>query len=308
MAGLIERLAGGVVEQRLGDAGSLELLREISIQFFARQPFQVILHGNALAQRLMHLQLERAAQQRLTHQQQRQIVRGVHVEVQQQGKLLQRRVAQQLGLVADEQGVLFLALIQAHDSLRDLARQVAAIVRRLQIQFQRHLAEQIERRARRPVQIHHLEQIGIQTGGEAARRGALARTDFAGDQPRAAMLYQKLEPRLDLIPGLGSKQLFAIRVVAERCFLEAEEGFYHGTSSSSLSGLISGLLWWTNSTKLMPVGWGAGGDAGWGEGNWPLTTASSGRAEACSLPSHQTSTGPPSWTGSKRTSTMRPAR
>ena len=54
-AGLIERLAGRVVEQRLRDAGGLELMRQIRIQFLARKPFQVILHGDALAQSLVHL-------------------------------------------------------------------------------------------------------------------------------------------------------------------------------------------------------------------------------------------------------------
>src|SRR5919109_1519867 len=212
-------------------------------------------------------------------------------------------MAQKLSFIADENGMLFLTLIQTHNGLRDLARQIAAIVRRLQIEFQRHLAEQIEGRARRPVQIHHFEQIGIQRGGEAARRGALARTDFAGEQPRAVMLHQKLEPRLDLIPRLRSKQLFGVGAVGERRFLEAEEGFYHGTSSSSSSCFFACTI----STKLMPVGSGVGGATGLAEGNWPLTTASSGRAAAWSFPSYQTSTAPPS-TGSKRTSTVWLAR
>src|SRR6266404_1091343 len=197
--------------------------------------------------------------------------------------------------------MLLLALIQAHDGLRDLARQIAAIVRRLQIQLQRHLAEQIQRRAGRPVQIHHFEQIRIQGGGEAARGGGLARTDFTGQQPHAVMIHQKLEPRLDLGPRLRSKQLLGVRTVGERRFLEAKESFYHGTSSSSF------LFSFTNSTKLMPVDSGAGAGTGLAEGNWPFTTASSRRAAAASLPSNQTSTAPPS-TGSKRTSTVWPAR
>jgi hypothetical protein len=50
-------------------------------------------------------------------QHQRQVTRGIHIEVQQQWKLFERRMAQKLGLGADENGVLFLALIEAHDSL-----------------------------------------------------------------------------------------------------------------------------------------------------------------------------------------------
>ena len=47
---------------------------EIGIQFLARQSFQVVLHGNALAQGFVHLQGQSAAQQRFAHQQQGQIV------------------------------------------------------------------------------------------------------------------------------------------------------------------------------------------------------------------------------------------
>jgi hypothetical protein len=50
-------------------------------------------------------------------------------------------MAQQLGLIADENGVLFFALVEVHDGLGDLAHQIAAVVRRLQIQFQGDLAE-----------------------------------------------------------------------------------------------------------------------------------------------------------------------
>src|SRR5262249_38416543 len=65
LGGLIESLTGGVIEQGLRDAGRLELMRPIGIQFLARKPLQVILHGDALAQCLVHLQRERTAQQRL---------------------------------------------------------------------------------------------------------------------------------------------------------------------------------------------------------------------------------------------------
>ena len=146
--GLIEGLAGGVVKQRLGDAGGFELMREVGVEFLARETFQVILHGDALAQGFVHLQREGAAQQGLADQQQSQVVGGIHVEVEQQRDLFQGGMAQQLGFVADENGVLLLALVETHDGFGDLAHQVAAIVCRLQIQFQGQLAEQIQSRAR----------------------------------------------------------------------------------------------------------------------------------------------------------------
>jgi len=66
---------------------------QIGIELLTRQALQVILHGDALAQWLVHLQREGAAQQRLANQLQRQIAGGIHVEVQQQRKLFQRRMA-----------------------------------------------------------------------------------------------------------------------------------------------------------------------------------------------------------------------
>ena len=141
-------------------------------------------------------------------------------------------MAQQLGLVADENGMLLLALVETHDGVGDLAHQVAAVVRRFQIQFQGQLAEQIQSRSGGPVQIEDLIEIGIEAGGEGAGGGGLAGADFAGQQAGAVMIDQKLEPRLDLIPGLGSKQLLGIGAVAERRFLETEEGFHHGATPS----------------------------------------------------------------------------
>src|SRR5438445_3190020 len=135
--GLIKSLSRGVIKQRLGHAGGLELLCEISVEFFARKPFEVILHGDALTQWFMQLQREGAAQQRLAHQQQGQIAAGIHVEVQQQGKLFERGMAQQLGFVADENGMLLLTLIEAHDGLGDLAHQIAAVVRRFEFRPQK---------------------------------------------------------------------------------------------------------------------------------------------------------------------------
>ena len=89
--GLIQSLPRGVVKQRLGNAGGLELMRQIGVEFLAREPFQVILHGDALAQRFVHLQRERAAQQRLADQQQRQVAGGIHIEVQQQREAVPAR-------------------------------------------------------------------------------------------------------------------------------------------------------------------------------------------------------------------------
>ena len=70
----------------------------------------------------------------------------------------------------------------------DLAHQVAAEVRRLQIQFQGDLAQQVQRRAGGEVHIEDLIEVGIERGGEDARGGGLAGADFAGEQARAVML------------------------------------------------------------------------------------------------------------------------
>src|SRR5712692_5609093 len=180
---------------------------------------------------------------------------------------------QQLGFVADENRVLLLALVEAHDGFGDLAYQVAPIVRRDQVQFQSELPQQVERRSAGPVQVQDLIEIRIEASGEGARRGGFAGAHFAGEQTGAVMIDQELEPRLHLGPGLRSKQLLGIGAVAEGRFLEAEESLYHGTDSSSSS------FWpWSSSTKLMPVGWGAAGGTGFGEGIWPLTTGSTSRA------------------------------
>ena len=83
------------------------------------------------------------------------------------------------------------------------------------------------------MQVQDLIEIGIEAGGEGARRGGLAGAHFAGEQAGAVMIDQKLEPRLHLGPGLRSKQLLGVGVVAEGRFLEAEESLYHGADSSS---------------------------------------------------------------------------
>ena len=205
-------------------------------------------------ERFVHLQRKRAPQQRLADQQQSEVARGIHVEVQQQRQLFQGGMRQQLGFVADENGMLLFALVETHDGIGDLAHQVAAEVRRLQVQFQGDLAQQVQRRAGGEVQVEDLVEVGIERGGEDARGGGLAGAHFAGEQADAVMLRQKLEPRLDLIPGLGGEQLFGVGAVGEGRFLEAEEGFPHGYFSSVSQG-----------------------------GNSPLTTASTSRATAFRL-------------------------
>src|ERR1035438_2780601 len=126
---------------------------------------------------------------------------------------------------------VLLTLVETHDGVGDLAHQVAAVVRRLQVQFQGQLTEQIQSRPGAPVQIEDFIQVGIESGGEAAGGGTLAGADFDGEQTGAVMLDQELEPRLDLGPGLRSEQLLGIGVVAERRFLETEESFHHGDYS-----------------------------------------------------------------------------
>ncbi len=48
---------------------------------------------------------------------------------------------QQVGFIADQNRMLLLALVQAHDGAGNLAHQVAAEVRRFQVQFQCDLAQ-----------------------------------------------------------------------------------------------------------------------------------------------------------------------
>src|SRR6266478_1269297 len=126
--------------------------------------------------------------------------------------------------------MLLLALIEAHDGTGDLAHQIAAVVGRIQIQFQRQLAEQIQRRSRGPVQIEDLIQVGIERGAEGTSGSGFARADFAGEQAGA-------EGRL----------------------FETEESFQHDRYSSSFP---SSFFCLSSSTKLMPVGSGSGEAAG----------------------------------------------
>ena len=51
---------------------------------------------------------------------------------------------QQVGFIADQNGMLFFALVQTHDGIGNLAHQVAAEVGRLQVQFQGDLAQQLK--------------------------------------------------------------------------------------------------------------------------------------------------------------------
>ena len=129
------------------------------------------------------------------------------------------------------------------------------------------------------MQIQDLIEIGIESGGEGAGGGGLAGADFAGEQTGAVMIDQKLEPRLDLSPGLRSEQLLGIGAVAEGSFLETEESFHHGDYSFS-----SFFLRWSSSTKLMPVGSGSAGGGRFAEGNCALTTGSTRRAVPCGFP------------------------
>src|SRR5262249_43916474 len=103
------------------DTSSFQLMIDIGDEFLARQSLQVVVHGDALAQSFMQLQRQSATQQWLADQKQAQVVRRVHVKVQQQRELFEGGVAQQVCLVQDKQGMLFLALLQTHDGVRDLA-------------------------------------------------------------------------------------------------------------------------------------------------------------------------------------------
>jgi hypothetical protein len=68
-------------------------MSEIGVELLAREAFEVIVHGDTLAQGFMQLQRQGATQERLADQEQGQIVGGIHVEVEQQGELLQSGMA-----------------------------------------------------------------------------------------------------------------------------------------------------------------------------------------------------------------------
>jgi hypothetical protein len=254
------------------------LLGEIGVEFVAGESFQVILHGDALAQGFVHGEGERTAQQGLAHQQQRQVVRGIHVEVEQQRKLFEGGMAQQLRFVADENGVLFFALVEIHDGGRDLAHQVAAVVRRFEVELQGQLAEQIQSGPGTPMEVQDLVEAGIESRGEGAGGGRLAGADFAGEQTGAVVIGQKLESCLGFRVGLRSEQLFAIGMVAERCLLETEVSFHDERYSSS------SFLRLSSSTKLMPVGSGSAAGDRFRGGKPALMTGSTRRAAPCSFP------------------------
>src|SRR5438128_11099172 len=97
-------------------------------------------------------------------------------------------MAQQLGLVADENGMLLFALVEAHDGFGDLAHQVAAVMRRLQIQLQGQLAEKIQSRPGGPMQIQDLIEVGVESGGESGGSGGRDGVSSAGEQTRAVIL------------------------------------------------------------------------------------------------------------------------
>jgi hypothetical protein len=129
-------------------------------------------------------------------------------------------MGQQLRLIANQNGMLLLALIQAYHSLGNLAHQVAPRTGGRQVQFQRDLTHQVERRAGGEVYIEDLVLIGRQGAGEDARGGGLARADFAGQQSDTVVLRQKLQPRFDVIPGLRGKQLLGVGLSANGVFLK----------------------------------------------------------------------------------------
>ena len=89
------------------------------------------------------MQRKGAPQQRLANEQQGEKARRIHVEVQQQRQLFQRRMRQQVGFIADENRVLLFALVQTHDGIGDLPHQIAAEVGRGEIQRQGNLAQRI---------------------------------------------------------------------------------------------------------------------------------------------------------------------
>jgi len=205
LGGLIESLKGAVLKHGLGEASGFELMGEIGIEFLAGESFQLIVHGNALAQSFVSSQREGAAQQGLADQQQSQVVGRIHVEIEQQRELFEGGMTQQMGFITNEDGVLLFALVQPHEGFRDLAHQIAAIMRRLQVQFAGQLEEKIQNRAGGSVQIENLIEVRVEAGGEGAGGGGLARSHLAGEQTCGLVIDQKLQSSLELSPGLGSE-------------------------------------------------------------------------------------------------------
>lgn len=146
-------------------------------------------------------------------------------------------MAQQLGFVADEQGVLLLAAVETHQGLGDLAHQVAAVMGGFQIQFHGQEAEQIQGGAAGPVQVKDLIEIGIKGGGEGAGGGGLAGADFAGEQTGAVVIDQELQPGLDLVPGLEGNNCLASGLSLKGIFLKPKKASSMGaTPSGPFSG------------------------------------------------------------------------
>ena len=98
-----------------------------------------------------------------------------------------------LSFVADENGMLLFALVEIHDGRGDLAHQVAAVVCRLEIEFEGQLAKQVQSRPGSPVQVQDLIEVGTESRGEGAGGGGLACADFAGEQAGAVVVGQKLK-------------------------------------------------------------------------------------------------------------------
>ena len=130
---------------------------------------------------------------------------------------------QQMRLITDQNRMLLLALVEPHDGIGDLPHQVATRVRRLQVQPQSDLPQQIQSRACREVNIENLEQARVQRIREQARGGGLTRAHLTGEQTRAGMTREEFEPSPDLLPGRRGEHLFGVRRVAEGRLLEAEK-------------------------------------------------------------------------------------
>ena len=96
--------------------------------------------------------------------------------------------------------------------------------------------------------VEDLVEAWIERSGEHARGGGLACAHFAGDQTYAVMLSQELQPRPDLVPGLGGEELFGVGAVGKGHLLKTEKGFPHDYCSFVSQGGSSPLR--TASTSL----------------------------------------------------------
>src|SRR5450755_3957364 len=98
---------------------------------------------------------------------------------------------QQMRFITDQNRMLLLALNEPHHCVGDLPHQIATTVRRLQVQSQCDLPQQIQSRACREVNIENLEQVRVERSSEQARGRGLASAYLTCKQTGARMTREQ---------------------------------------------------------------------------------------------------------------------